>query len=294
MSQVIPYSAKQEDLFNPGVREGFFPPGAAQSEAILCAGVSRLAYCRKTPDFGCDQDRIRTNLRSIGFSAYKFIESQGTAQRKGAHCFVALCEQPQPGHSIAVVAFRGTDVKDGTNLLYDADLELEPWAGKGRVHKGFATALGQVQKELVAALNSLEGYRLLYTGHSLGAAMATLLAGLKKPDALLTFGSPRVGDAEFIASLQGFTNFRFQDCCDLVTRVPPEELGYQHLGEPHYIDRKRRVTLNPDEKFVLKDHFRAHVRFLARYAWRPGNVRLRDLADHAPMNYVWPVAAMRS
>ncbi len=293
MSPRVPYTAEKVDLFNPGVRDGFFPADATQSEAILCAGMSRLAYCRKAPDFGCDQDRIRENLQSIGFTPYKFLESPGTAHGKGVHCFVALREDPQPSRRLAVVAFRGTDVKDGTNLWYDVDLELEPWTREGRVHKGFAAALSQVQQDTVATLDSLQGYRLLYTGHSLGAAMATLLAGLKKPDALYTFGSPRVGDAGFVASLQGVKNFRFQDCCDLVTRVPPEELGYQHLGQPHYIDRQRRVILNPGEQFISRDHRRARFRFLFRYAWRPGNVSLRDMADHAPMNYVWPVAATR-
>jgi hypothetical protein len=29
--------------------------------------------------------------------------------------------------------------------------------------------------------------------------------------------------------------------------------------------------------------------FAVRYAFREGNERLRELADHAPINYVWPV-----
>jgi len=289
MSPGVPYTAKEEDLFNPGLHEGFFPFGANQSEAALCAGMARLAYCRNEPDFAFNQDRIRDNLQSIGFTPYKFLESQGTAHGKGAHCLIALREDPQSSRRTTVVAFRGTDVKDRSNLLFDVDLELEPWAGEGRVHKGFATALSQVQQGVLAALDALPGYRLLYTGHSLGAAMATLLASLKKPEAIFTFGSPRVGDAAFVASLQGVGNFRFQDCCDLVTRIPPEELGYQHFGQPYYIDRKRRVRRNPDGEFIAKDQQWARWHFLFRYAWRPGNIRVRGLADHAPLNYVWPV-----
>ena len=288
----VPYTAKEEDLLSPGIRQGFFPPGATQSEAMLCAGMSRLAYCRKDAEFAFDQARIRENLQSIGFAPYRFLESANTSHGKGAHCLIVVRDDPQPSRKLAVVVFRGTDVKDVSNLLYDADLQLGAWIGKGRVHKGFAAALGQVQQDALAALNALPEYRLLYTGHSLGAAMATLLACLNKPAALYTFGSPRVGDATFVSSLQGVANHRFQDCCDLVARVPPEELGYRHVGQPHYIDRKRCVIMNPDERFVSKDHGRARWRFLLRYAWRPGNVRVRDLADHAPMNYVWPVAAM--
>src|SRR2546430_3865218 len=34
---------------------------------------------------------------------------------------------------------------------------------------------------------------------------------------------------------------RYVDCCDLVTRVPPEFLGYVHVGALRYIDRNGTV-----------------------------------------------------
>ena len=149
---------------------------------------------------------------------------------------------------LAVVSFRGTDVKDSSNLVFDVDLELVKWEGAGRVHEGFLSALEEVREDLESAIESVRPCRLVYTGHSLGAAMATLMAGLHRPDALYTFGSPLVGDSDFVAGLQGLTNYRYVDCCDLVARVPPEELGYRHLGVPHYIKRNRKVTINPSER----------------------------------------------
>jgi hypothetical protein len=33
------------------------------------------------------------------------------------------------------------------------------------------------------------------------------------------------------------------------------------------------------------------VQYFFKYAWRFGNVGVRELADHTPLNYVWPVTA---
>jgi len=287
MSPRIAYSAAQDDLFNPGRRDGFFSP-APQSEAALSAEMARLAYCRKEPDFGLDQERIQKILKIIGFEC-QFFESQNRPRGKGSHCFLAVGDDPLKNGKLAVVSFRGTDVEDTSNLVFDVDLELERWPGPGKVHRGFAAALEEVRPGLTLALGRVGPCRFLYTGHSLGAAMATLMAGLRRPDALYTFGSPLVGDSDFVAALHGLTNYRYVDCCDLVARVPPEELGYRHLGVPHYIKHNRKVTINPSERSIFWDHVSAIAVYVLRYAFRKGNERVRELADHAPVNYVWPV-----
>jgi hypothetical protein len=132
---------------------------------------------------------------------------------------------------------------------------------------------------------------LLFTGHSLGAALATLLASVKAPSALYTIGSPRVGDDDFVASLRGVKSFRCVDCCDIVTQLPPAILGYAHLGNADYIDRNRKMNQNPSDDFVEADRLRARENYLLKYAWKSGNVSVRDLADHAPVNYVTAIAA---
>ena len=64
-----------------------------------------------------------------------------------------------------------------------------------------------------------------------------------------------------------------------------------HLGEPYYIDRNRNVIENPSDDFVSGDRLRARADYLLQYAWKSGNVAVRDLADHAPINYVTAIAA---
>jgi hypothetical protein len=98
-----------------------------------------------------------------------------------------------------------------------------------------------------------------------------------------------------VATLTGINSRRFVDCCDIVTRVPPEFLSpkikYAHHGVPYYIDRHRLITENPDEVFIGQDRLTAAAEYLFEYAWRIGNVGVRELADHAPINYVTAVAA---
>jgi hypothetical protein len=286
MSPKTAYSAAQDDLFNPGRRNEFFLP-APRFDAALCVEMARLAYCRKEPDFGFDQDRIEKVLQLIGFARPQFFESQNDPEGKGMHCFLALRNDAEKNQKLAVVAFRGTDVKDVSNLLHDADLRLEPWMGPGRVHNGFAGALAEVHSGLDPALAGLGECRLLFTGHSLGAAMATLMSALRRPNALYTFGCPRVGDTAFVDAMQGLSSYRYVDCCDAVARMPPEGIGYRHLGEPYYINRNREVTVNPPHSSIFWDHILAVAQYGVRYAFRSGNEKVRELADHAPINYVW-------
>jgi len=192
---------------------------------------------------------------------------------------------------LAVVAFRGTDKDDPTDLGDDINALKVAWERGGQVHRGFRDALAEVRPALENALPGVPG-RMLFTGHSLGAALATLLAGLKTPDALYTFGSPLVGDADFIATLSGVKSFRYVDCCDIVARVPPKQLGYMHLGQPYYIAQDRSVTFNPGDDFIKHDRFNAFLEYPFKYeAWKKENVGVRELADHTPVNYVTAVTA---
>ncbi|HZQ71172.1 MAG TPA: lipase family protein [Terriglobales bacterium] len=282
MSRTIPYSADRDDLFYPCKRAEFFQSGAPSSDAVLCVELARLAYCRLSESFGLDRDRIRKVLGKVGFTGCHFFESPRTTNGRGVHAFIALRQD------LSVVSFRGTDKDDPSDLGDDIDLRLIPWSKGGRVHCGFSGALGQLFPEIQNALQDVTG-RLLFTGHSLGAAMATLLASLQPSAALYTFGCPRVGDEAFVSTLFGVAHSRYVDCCDLVARVPPRCFGYADLGPPLYIDREGKVHQDPPEDFITTDRIIAAGEYLEQYAWRIGDVSVRELADHAPVNYVYAV-----
>ena len=184
--------------------------------------MARLAYCQLETSFASDQDRIRKVLGRIRFTDCRFFETATEPDGGGSHAFLALDGK----NKLAVLSFRGTDKDDASDLSDDFNALPQPWPAGGNVHSGFARALLDVWQGVDAALHQISDYKLLFTGHSLGAAMATLAASLERPKALYTIGSPRVGDQAFVDKLQGLDNHRYVDCCDLVTRVPPDCLLY--------------------------------------------------------------------
>jgi hypothetical protein len=283
----IPYSAEKDDLYYPAKHAVFFPNGRPQSDAALCVEMARMAYCELDTSFALDRDRIRKVLGRIRFTDCKFFETATAANCGGSHAFLALDDNKK----LAVLSFRGTDKDDPTDLADDLNIRPQRWPGAGNVHSGFDKALQEVWAEAEAALREFNKYGFLFTGHSLGAAMATLASSLQRPKSLYTIGSPRVGDRAFVDSLQGLDNHRYVDCCDLVTRVPPELFGYAHIpGKIFYIDFNRAVrNLDPDDATIEDDRTEAEEDYLKDYAWRIGDVAFRPLADHSPVNYVLPI-----
>ncbi len=290
----VSYSARQQDLYYPAKDLSNFPAARPKSDAELCAWMCLLSYCDQRPaSFAFDQNTISAKLKAWGFPSVQFFESQDHRKQEGTHCFLAVHDDADASKKLAVVAFRGTNKDDPTDVLDDIDAFLVDWDGKSKVFDGWKDALWEVKDPLLQALGEID-HRLLITGHSLGAAMATLLASLKPPSALYTIGSPRTGDQNFVDSLGGVPSFRYVDCCDVVTRLPPELLGYAHLGNPLYIDADRKITENPSEGYVAADQLRAREDYLVEYAWKLGNVGVRDLADHAPINYATAIAASQT
>ena len=160
-----------------------------------------------------------------GFDDSRFIDRDGT------QCYVAWTK------SLVVVAFRGTQPSDRMDILRDVNIVLKPWVHGGEeVHGGFKDALDVVWDDLAGALEALPGRSVWFTGHSLGAALATL-AGDRFGDAagIYTFGSPLVGIEAFAA---GFNlrhtgrSFRYVNNHDVVTHVPP---GLMHVGAEKHI-----------------------------------------------------------
>lgn len=280
----VPYSAAKEDLFYPARRAPFFPSGRPQSEAALCAEMARLAYARQEPNFAFDRNLILKMVRGIGFGDCKFFEKAMGPEGQGSHGFLAIDDAAK----LAVLSFRGTDASDPTDLMDDINAIPERWIGEGKVHSGFAGALAEIWEQVRSGLSDIGGMRLLFTGHSLGAAMATLASSLQRSASLYSFGSPRVGDAEFVAALQQkqLDSHRYVDCCDIVARVPPEGLlGYAHMGNPYYIDLGRAIALrDAKDPYIGEDQGRAEVDYIENYSWRIGDVGVRQLADHAPVN----------
>jgi len=99
------------------------------------------------------------------------------------------------------------------------------------VHSGFYVFLKRIWPKLDAMLHSLPR-PWIFTGHSLGGALASLAGALEHPDLVCTFGAPKVGNADF-CSLRNATDYwRFVNANDLVPRLP---LRDERLGARQFI-----------------------------------------------------------
>lgn len=163
-------------------------------------------------------------------------------------CYVAWND------AAAIVAFRGTQPNQPIDVWTDVDALLVPWIRAGElVHQGFKDALSDtVVSAIDEQLNALPRRTIWLTGHSLGAALATLLSDRRDDVAgLYTFGSPRVGDPAFA---HGFDarhagrSFRYVNNRDVVTQVPTSgllELDYAHVERELHIDADGRIVDTP-------------------------------------------------
>ena len=116
------------------------------------------------------------------------------------------------------------------------------------VDKGFYKAYQYIKDPVFANLATMASKyntrRVLITGHSLGAAMATLMAYdiliSKQYDIqyLVTFGSPRVGNDNFAKIMKSFSinSYRVTHYYDIVPHVPEEMLGYLHISNEIWYD----------------------------------------------------------
>jgi len=270
------YDPSWRALLAPGTLSAFpegppgrpFDPyeGPTPSNARWLIGLSHLAYHPSS--------RYAGELRRIGMRLETVLPG---ARPLG---FVAR------GRTHAVVVFRGTG-RSPVEIGYDLDTRLVR-TRVGRVHAGFRRGLRLVRDTLESSLDRLAAERVpvVYTGHSLGGALALVAAAERPADGVATFGAPRTGDRRFARSLASGRVRRFENGCDLVCRLPPRELGFSHAGV-----RALLASEGPPLRLEPSDRERRRVRRESRAGhralrpWRRRLVPVRDLCDHSVVNY---------
>ncbi|KAK6781129.1 hypothetical protein RDI58_023313 [Solanum bulbocastanum] len=188
-----------------------------------------------------------------------------------------------------VVAFRGTEQTKWKDLVTDlmlvpAGLNPERIGGdfkqEVQVHSGFLSAYDSVRIRLISLIKKAIGYRdddldtpnkwhVYVTGHSLGGALATLLAlelsssQLAKHGAIrvtmYNFGSPRVGNKKFseVYNEKVKDSWRVVNHRDIIPTVP-RLMGYCHVTQPVYLaagDPKNTM----DNVELLEDGYQGDV-----------------------------------
>ena len=174
-------------------------------------------------------------------------------------------------HTTLIVSFRGTEsiqdwITDAMVLQVPMDLHHVEETKRPLVHHGFLTQFRSIEQDITRIIHDYvvktEMPRIIFTGHSLGGALATLATveyGLKYshiPISCVTFGSPRVGNTEFVSYFNHVVDesLRFVNQEDPIPGIPTE-LRFVHVPGIRYIDRgnkiRNEVTENRGCNFIL-------------------------------------------
>jgi triacylglycerol lipase len=284
----VDYDSTEAALFRPERRPAL-PVDASWSIDARCAELARLAYVRAESDPAAEAD-LRAALAATGYGEVRlfFVPRDSGKPELGIY---ALGVRDAAGRTF--VAFRGTQADDRGDLIDDAQFMPRPWPGAGRVHRGFWRAYDSLRAPIDDWLAEQPSGLLIVTGHSLGAALATLMAGLDPAAELVTFGAPRVGGRAFARAFAGRAVRRHVGCYDFVTNLPPP-IWFRHVAEMHYVDRHGIVHWPPPGLLArIIDRLLGELAYLRRRGLRRGHVWLRTGADHAPINYVAAVLGKR-
>lgn len=190
-----------------------------------------LTYAKIARDTYLNPDKSADAFGEYGFKIIEFFDNDG------AEAYLLTNGKER------VLSFRGTEIKQKSDVVADLKSGKNFDLNGTKVHAGFKAEVNKVWDEILVKIKQLDKSKplpLIVTGHSLGAAMATITSSRLEHSGiyvktLVTFGSPRVGTKEFVKSLH-VNHFRVINCCDAVTRVPLYIMGFRHHGTIVYLD----------------------------------------------------------
>jgi len=255
------------DFFERPVKPRFDPSltGYDRDNAWWMAELSRLVYRHDVPETKPLTPSRRSFLEKAGLREVRFF----TDEKSGAQAILVVRESP----SFAALVFRGTE-QDAKDFVADLkDLHVRSDANLVDVHSGFKGQLDAIWGEIEIELAKWSR-PIFYAGHSLGAALATLAADRRPPQAVYAFGCPMVGNDAFARKTAHLPIHRVVDGSDIVTVLPPTSFGFVHTGTAYRIGTPTPESWTTKIVRVLRSILSIH-KHPPKY-----------LADHAPKNYV--------
>ncbi len=270
------YDTQRSSLYQPHLAPTVFETTVPHMHDWVCAELSRLAYTPFQHDLK-QNARLLSELKTGGFEWIDDFHTPGAQA-------IALRLQTT-GKIVLVFSTLAPNLID---FATDKHAAKAAWFVGGHAHQGCMKILGGMWERLTHSIGS----RLddcVFTGHNMGAALATLAASrVQSPMArLVTIGSPAVGDADFAQTLEGMHIDRYVNCCDVMCILPPPRLDYAHAGALLYIDSEGELhRSSPALDAIELDRKAAQLAYPQDTQWVKDAAESRELADHAPINYV--------
>jgi triacylglycerol lipase len=196
---------------------------------LIFAKFSKYAYL--------NPDEAQTAAKVEGFPKTEFVDIDGAQ----AYVFYNKTD--------FIIACRGTQPGDMNDIYADLQVFQADSVTGNKIHQGFKEEVDKIYDE-VESIVSRRGLikKIWVCGHSLGGAMATILAqrlefkGGYDVDTLYTYGSPRAGGPKFRAWCDKHLNHqRFVNNNDVVPCVP-NFFRWRHSGKCNYIKSTGEVT----------------------------------------------------
>lgn len=147
-----------------------------------------------------------------------------------------------------VFAFRGTQVTEGwswEDVLDNIRMDL---IGIGlsntyKVHEGYLGYFRHLEPIIRGIIRRNPGKKVIFTGHSLGGAVAAVAGLIVGCYACYTFGAPKSGNRSFRNAWQRSAAglYRVVHAYDIAPKHPREVFGFRHAGELWRISRSGQV-----------------------------------------------------
>jgi len=124
-----------------------------KNKLLVFANISAITYE--------DPKTAKAKFKSLGYTIVEFfdIDNAQAYLLKGSD-------------GVPVLSFRGTEVTEPSDILADLKAGKNVEAVGGKIHVGFKGEINKLWPALEKAVANID--KLYVTGHSLGAAMATI------------------------------------------------------------------------------------------------------------------------